>query len=53
MKLVTEKKKARCESCELSFIGGKVRTIAWETASQIALRNFAEEVGGGRRLVYM
>ena len=35
-------------SCELSFIGDKIRLIAWETASQIALRNRSEEVGGGQ-----
>ena len=44
--LSTEKKKAQRESCELSFIWGKMRTIARETASQIALRNCSEEVGG-------
>ena len=31
------KKNAQCESCELSFIWGKMRTVAQETASQIAL----------------
>ena len=36
---------------ELSFIWGKMRTIAWETAFQIALRNCSKEVGG--RSVYM
>lgn len=38
-------KNAQCESYELNFIWGKIRTIAWETASQIALRNCSEEVG--------
>ena len=33
------KNKAQRESCDLSFIWGKMRTIAWETASQIVLRN--------------
>ena len=34
-----KKKNAQCESCELSFIWGKRKTTAWETAFQIALRN--------------
>ena len=41
-----KKKKAQCESCELSFIWGKMRTIAPETASQITPRNCSREVGG-------
>ena len=32
--------------CELSFIWGNMRTVAQETASQIALRNCSKEVGG-------
>ena len=43
--LVSTKKDAR-ESYELSFNGGKVRTTAWESAFQIALRNCSKEVGG-------
>ena len=39
------------ESCELSFIWGKMRTIVWETAFQIALRNCSKEVEG--RSAYM
>ena len=39
------KKEAQCDSCGSSFIWGKMRTIAWETASQIALRNSSREVG--------
>ena len=39
------KKNVQNESCELSFIGGKMRTIAQETY-QIALRNCSREVGG-------
>ena len=27
-----------------ALLGGKMRTVAWETASQIALRNCTEEV---------
>ena len=38
-------KKAHHESCELSFIWGKMRTIDWETAFQLALRNCSTEVG--------
>ena len=30
---------------ELGFIWGKMRTIAWDIASQIALRNCSKEVG--------
>ena len=41
-----EKKKAQHESCELSFIGGKMRTIVWETDFQIALRYCSKEVEG-------
>ena len=43
--LWTEKKNAR-ESCKLSFIWGKMRTVAQEIASQIALRNCSREVEG-------
>ena len=43
MKL-SNKKKAQCGSCVLSFVSGKVRTIACDTASQVALKNFTEEV---------
>ena len=44
--LSTEKKKrAQCDNYELSFIWGKMRTIAWETASPIALRNCSKESG--------
>ena len=39
------KKIAQCEGCELSFIWGKIGTIAQETASQIALKNCLEEIG--------
>ena len=48
---VDQKKKAQCESCELSFIWGQMRTIAQETASQIPLRKCPEEVAG--RSVYL
>lgn len=41
-----EKKNAQCASCKLSFIWDKMSTIAQETAYQIVLRNFSEEVRG-------
>ena len=41
-----KKKKAQHESCELSFIWGKMRTIVWETEFQIALRYYSKEVEG-------
>lgn len=34
------------ESCELTFIGAKMLTIALEIASQVALRNHSKEVRG-------
>ena len=34
------------ESCESSYNWGKMRTIASETAFQIALRNYSKEVAG-------
>ena len=41
---MSTKKDAQLERCKLSFIWGKMRTIAQETASQIALRNCSKEV---------
>ena len=38
------------ESYQLSFIGAKMRTAAWETAFQIAQRNCSEEVREGARI---
>jgi len=38
-------KNAQHEICKLSFIWGKMRAAAWETAPQIALRNCSKEVG--------
>ena len=46
--LVLSKNNTQCESCELSFIWGKVRMIAWDTVSWIALRNPYKEVGGNQ-----
>ena len=37
------KKMTQCESSELNFIEGKMRSPAWETASQRALRNCSKE----------
>ena len=41
-------KSTGCESCESSFIGGKMRTIAWERAFQKALRKCPKEPGRGQ-----
>ena len=40
------KKTSQSESCELSFIWGKMRTAVQETAPLIALSNCAKEAGG-------
>ena len=39
---------AQPESCELSFIWGKIKMIAQESAFQIALKNCSKERGGER-----
>ena len=39
-------KDAQLESCELSFIWGKTRTAAWETAPQVVLRDCSKEAVG-------
>ena len=39
-------KNAQRENCELSFIGGEMRTAAWETAPQIAVRDHSKETVG-------
>ena len=47
MMLAKKKKKdVQLESCELSFTWGKVRTAAWEAASQIALRDCSKAAMG-------
>ena len=51
MKL-SNKKKAQCESCGLSFVSGKVRSMACAIASHVALKNFTEEVRVWWRSVY-
>ena len=46
VRLSTLKKSAHHESCQLSFPWGKMRTAAWETTPQTALRNGSKETGG-------
>ena len=47
-------KDAQHESCELSFTWGKMRTAAWETAPQVALRVCSKEAGeAGKVSIYM
>ena len=41
-----KKEEVQLESCELSFIWGKMRTSAWEAASQIALRDCSKAAVG-------
>ena len=43
---LSTKKAVQLESCELSFIWGKMRTAAWEAASQIALRDCSKVAVG-------
>ena len=40
----SSEKNAQCESCELSFIWSKMKTIAQETVYQRVLTNCSEEV---------
>ena len=40
------KKDVQLESCEFSFIWNIIRTVVWETAPQLALRNCSREVEG-------
>ena len=44
------KKDAQLESCEFSFIWGKMRTAAWEAASQTAL--WLLQSGSGGKSIY-
>ena len=41
---LSTKKDAQCESCELSFIWGKMRTAARETACQVAGQELPAQV---------
>ena len=43
---MSTEKNAQGKSCEVKFFGGKLKTITWETVSQVALRNCSEEVRG-------
>ena len=47
-KILSMEEHAQHESCELSFIWGKMRTVAWETASQIALRTALKRKWGSQ-----
>ena len=42
--MLLTKKSVQHESCKLSFVWGKVRTVARERAPQIALRNCSKQV---------
>lgn len=44
-KFLSTEKNAQCEGWELGFIGGRMRTVARETASWIALKNCSEDLG--------
>ena len=46
MLIMWTKKDIQLESCELSFIWGKMRTAAQEAASQIALRDCSKVAVG-------
>ena len=48
---LSTEKNAQYESCELSFIWGKMRTVAHEAAPQIALRGCSKEVVGGGQYI--
>ena len=45
------KKDVQLESCKLSFIWGKMRTAAWEAASQMALRDYSQVAVGERQYI--
>ena len=44
---MSTRKDVQLDSCELSFIWGKMRTAAFEAASQIALRDCSKVALGG------
>ena len=44
--LLSAKNNAQCESWELSFIWGKMRSIAWKTAFQLTLRSSSKAAAG-------
>ena len=48
---MSTRKDVQLDSCELSFIWGKMRTAAFEAASQIALRDCSKvAVGEGQSI---
>ena len=48
------KQNLQYESCELSYIWGRIRTVVQEMALQITLRNCSKKAwGGGGESVYM
>ena len=49
--VVSTEKNAQSESCELSFIWGKMRTVAQEIAPKIALRNCNRRERGRAQLL--
>ena len=49
--VLTKKKDVQLESCKLSFIWGKMRTAAWEAASQITLRDCSKAAVGERQYI--
>ena len=50
--LLLTKKDVQLENCELSFIWGKMRTAAWETAPQRAERLLQRDRGKGQYINY-
>ena len=46
MNVSVDLKNVQCETCKLSFIRGKMRTAAWDTAPQIVLRDCSEGAAG-------
>ena len=48
--IADSKKDIQLESCELSFIWGKMRTSALEATSQIALRDCSQRGSGGKSI---
>ena len=50
MDVLKKKKKGLNVRVVSSFIWGKIRAVAWETATQIALRDCSKEVKRGARI---
>ena len=49
--IMSTEKDVQLETCELSFIWGKMRTVAQEAASPIALRDCSKLVVGERQYI--